>query len=67
MIIIGDAQDLQNSKDVVRQIEQEEQRENAFQSCAERGTRHCSKCGATGHNARTCQIEVESTEEPDNN
>ena len=26
---------------------------------------HCSNCGETGHNASTCQIVVETTEEED--
>ena len=27
--------------------------------------RHCGNCGETGHNARTCQIVVETSEEED--
>jgi hypothetical protein len=31
------------------------------------GVRHCGACGKTGHNARTCQVVIETSGEEDSN
>ena len=33
---------------------------------AHSASRHCSKCGETGHNSRTCQVDGENSSESDN-
>jgi hypothetical protein len=60
-----EAQDLQTQKDVSAQIKQEDEAIPRPRTRVERGARRCGACGGTGHNARTCDIEVESTGEED--
>lgn len=62
-LAIGEAQDLLDQKDVDRQLG-EETRANS--SCARRTRlreKHCGVCGKTGHNARTCEMDTELSEE----
>jgi hypothetical protein len=57
------SQNIQNQKDVAQQIQQK-MRENGVRS--NRGQlqqRRCGVCGKSGHNARTCQVEIESSEQ----
>jgi hypothetical protein len=60
-----DAQGLQEQTEVSQQIKQEEHAGTTRGPRTERGPRRCGTCGGTGHNARTCQIEIESTAEED--
>ena len=30
-----------------------------------RGERHCGRCGETGHNSRTCKVEIEDADNSD--
>ena len=41
------------------------QRPSGSDEPAQSALRHCSKCGGTGHNSRTCQVDEESSSESD--
>jgi hypothetical protein len=58
-----DAQVLVDEKGAGEQLEQETKEEGGPRQRAQRGPRHCSNCGKTGHNSRTCQEIVETSEE----
>ena len=60
-----EAQDLQDEKDVGQQVEQETKSSSSRKLREETCTRCCSNCGETGHNTRTCQIIIETSEEED--
>jgi hypothetical protein len=60
-----DAQDLQDKKDVALQVEQERKANSGRKPREELRARRCGNCGKTGHNARTCQIIIEVSEEDD--
>ncbi|KFY28516.1 hypothetical protein V491_00427 [Pseudogymnoascus sp. VKM F-3775] len=57
------AQELQDEKDVVQQIEQEIKASGGRKPREETRAHRCGKCGGTKHNARMCQIEVDTSEE----
>ncbi|PQM43465.1 hypothetical protein VC83_09592 [Pseudogymnoascus destructans] len=59
------AQELQDERDVVQQVEQEIRASSGRKIREETRARRCSKCGGTGHNARTCQIVIDTSEEED--
>ena len=48
-----EAQDLQDERDVVQQVEQEIRASSGRKPREETRTQCCGKCGETGHNART--------------
>lgn len=58
-----DAQVLVDEKGAGEQSEQETKEEGGPRQRARRGPRHCGNCGKTGHNSRTCQEAVETSEE----
>ena len=58
-----EAQDLQDKRDVARQVEQEIKASSGRKPREETRARRCGNCGETGHNARTCQIIIETSEE----
>ena len=60
-----DAQDLKSQKEVTQQTKQEDDAVPGPRHHVKRGVRRCGVCGKTGHNARTCIVNVESTEEED--
>ncbi len=60
-----EAQDLQDEKDVEMQLEQERKASSGRKPREETRARRCGNCGETGHNARTCQIEIETSHEED--
>lgn len=60
-----DAQDLRDERDVVQQVEQEIRASSGRKPREETQARRCGKCGGTRHNARTCQIVVDTSEEED--
>jgi len=58
-----DAEDSMAQKEVDQQVE-EEMRQGRFSVQGSRLTmRRCGNCGRTGHNARTCQVDIEIAEE----
>ena len=60
---IAEGQALQDQNDVVEQIKQEDRQTRGRKPRDERKGRRCGVCGKPGHNARTCQIDVESFNE----
>lgn len=64
-LTVQDAQDLQGQRDVEVQIREETQASSGRKPRTETRARRCGKCGEPGHNARTCQIVVETSEEDD--
>ena len=57
---IAEGQALQDQNDVDEQIKQEDRQTRGRKPRDERKGRRCGVCGKPGHNARTCQIDVES-------
>ena len=55
----GEANDILVDKEVGDQLEQEMRENGGAASWGVAGKRRCGKCGNTGHNARTCQIDKE--------
>ena len=58
-----EGQDLRDLRELATQISQEERRSSSRR--VERRTRRCGICNGTGHNARTCLVEIESSGEED--
>jgi hypothetical protein len=56
-----DVQDLQDQKDIAQQIQQEMRENGAESNRGQPRQRRYGVCGKTGHNARTCQVEIESS------
>ena len=57
--------DLQDERDVGEQVQQETRASAGRKPREETRARRCGNCGATGHNARTCDIIKETSEEED--
>ena len=62
-LTIGDAQDLLAQKDADEQLEQEARWRSGRKKRVELGARRCGTCGMTGHNARTCENDMEMSGE----
>jgi hypothetical protein len=60
-----EAQDLEDERDLAQQLKQERQASSGRKPREEMRARRCGNCGETGHNARTCQIVIETSEEED--
>jgi hypothetical protein len=60
-----EAQVLQDERDVAQQVKQEIRASSGRKPREETRARRCGNCNETGHNARTCQIVVETSEEED--
>ena len=60
-----EAQDLPDDRDVAEQVEQETKASSGRKPSEETRAQRCGNCGETGHNARTCQIIIEVSEEED--
>ncbi|OAQ58124.1 hypothetical protein VFPPC_17032 [Pochonia chlamydosporia 170] len=60
---IAEGQALQDQNDVDEQIKQEDRQLRSRKPRDETKGRRCGVCGKTGHNARTCQIDIESSTE----
>ena len=60
-----DADGLKAQKEVTQQIMQEEGASSTGCRRVETTARRCGVCGQTGHNARTCRIDVETSREED--
>jgi hypothetical protein len=57
-----DGQDLIHQKAIDEQLESENREKGGQRRTGERGPRHCSNCGKTGHNARTCKKDAEMSD-----
>ncbi|KAG6978255.1 Pogo transposable element with ZNF domain [Fusarium oxysporum f. sp. conglutinans] len=64
---IGIGQSQIDQMDVDTQVVAESSRNGGQGRSVGLGVRHCSVCGKTGHNARTCQEVIKVTEDRDNN
>ena len=62
---IQDTQDLQGQRDAEVQINEEMQAGSGRKPRVKTRMQCCGNCGKPGHNARTCQIVVETSEEDD--
>jgi hypothetical protein len=60
-----EAQDLEDERDLAQQLKQETQASSGRKPREETRARRCGNCGETGHNTRTCQIVIETSEEED--
>jgi hypothetical protein len=59
VMTVGEARDLIDQMDVDMQVVAESSRNGGQGRSARPGVRRCSVCGKTGHNARTCQEDIE--------
>ncbi|OAQ57496.2 hypothetical protein VFPPC_11828 [Pochonia chlamydosporia 170] len=62
-MIIAEGQSLRGQNDAEEQMRQEDRLKRGRKPLDERQGRRCGTCGKTGHNARTCQIDVETSNE----
>lgn len=62
---VQDARDLREQMDVDSQVKDEMQARGGRKARVETRGRRCGVCGQTGHNARTCTVDVETSEEED--
>ena len=60
-----EATDILADKDVQAQLEEEMRSGSGRTRRRAAGPRHCSNCGKTGHNSRTCQEDAEMDDESD--
>jgi hypothetical protein len=60
-----EAEDLQDERDIIQQLKQETRASSGRKLREGTRARRCGNCGETGHNARTCQIVIETSEEED--
>ena len=60
---LGEGQDMQAQNEVDAQVKQEMQQSSGRKPRTETKLRRCGVCGKPGHNARTCSIIVEMSEE----
>jgi hypothetical protein len=58
LLSFQDARDLQNAQDVNAQIRQETRESYGPKRRQETRARRCTRCGKTGHNIRTCNIDL---------
>jgi hypothetical protein len=59
VLTVGDAQDLLAQRDVDEQVRRDLRVEGSGKREGQSSRRHCGTCGKAGHNARTCQGDVE--------
>lgn len=64
---IQEARDLKAQMDVDIQVKDETQAQSSRKARVETRSRRCGVCGQSGHNARTCIIDVDASEEEDSN
>lgn len=64
---IGEAQGLLDQKDVDTQLGEETRTRSGRVTRSEPRGRRCGICGTAGHNARTCEMDVETSGESDSN
>ena len=60
---LQEAQAIIDKRDVAEQIKQETRGSKSRKEREETRARRCGNCNGTGHNARTCQIVIETSEE----
>ena len=65
VLSVQDGQDLQGEKDGSNAIEHDTVEERSPRKRVATGRRRCGKCGKPGHNARTCEADVDMSNEED--
>jgi hypothetical protein len=60
---VGEARDLIDQMDVDTQVVAESSRSGGQGRSARPGVRRCGICGKAGHDARTCQVVIETSGE----
>jgi hypothetical protein len=60
---VGEARDLIDQMDVDTQVVAESSRSGGQGRSARLGVRRCGICGKAGHDARTCQVVIETSGE----
>jgi hypothetical protein len=63
LLSFQNAKNLQDAQDVNAQIRQKMRESHGPKKRQETRARRCTRCGKTGHNIRTCDINLESSEE----
>jgi hypothetical protein len=58
-LTVEDANDILAQKEVDEQIRRDKRSEGGNQNEGQSAARHCGSCGKTGHNVRTCQVDVD--------
>lgn len=64
-LTIEDAQDIITQKDVDEQVRRDIRVAGGSRKEGQLSGRHCGTCGKAGHNARTCQADVDMSSLPD--
>ena len=64
-LTVEDAQDILAQKDVDEQVRRDLRAEGASRKEGQSSGRRCGTCGKAGHNARTCQVVWETSDEGD--
>ena len=64
-LIVEDAQDLLAQKDVDEQVRRDLVAERGNRKEGQSSLRRCGTCGNTGHNARTCQVDIDMSSSSD--
>ena len=59
---IGEGQDILDQKDADTQLDEETRASSSRARRVQPRERRCGTCGNTGHNARTCVMDVETSE-----
>jgi hypothetical protein len=62
---LQEAEDIIAEREVGAQLKEETRRGSGRTNVGELCVRHCSNCGKAGHNARTCQVVWETSDEGD--
>ena len=62
---LQEAEDIIAEREVRAQLKEETRRRSGRTNAGEPHVQHCSNCGKAGHNARTCQIVWETSDEGD--
>jgi hypothetical protein len=60
---LREAQALMDERDVADQLQQEMRKGGGRRAREEIRARRCGNCNGTGHNARTCQVVIETSKE----
>jgi hypothetical protein len=64
-LTLAEGQDIQAQKDVEVQVREEMRQSSGRKKRTETKERRCGTCGKPGHNARTCDVDVEMSQEDD--
>ena len=65
LLSLQNGQGLQDEKDIAQQVRQETQSRSGRKPRVEMHARRCGNCAQTGHNARTCQEDVDISMQED--